>query len=512
MINKREKTYRRVLFYLLMLIGIIVRIWEFGLVPEGINQDEAFAGYEAFSLLHYGVDSSGYAFPIYFTTWGSGMNALEIYLMIPFISLFGLTTYTIRMPQVILASFTLLIIFLLSKEIFHSDICFISLFLTAIAPWHIMLSRWGLESNLAPAFLIFGLYFFVLGIEKPGFFILSSLFYGLSLYCYATIWLVVPVVLFLQVLYCLWYKKLHFCKETILSVLILSVLAIPLLLFLIINHGFLPEITTYFSIPRLVAMRQGEVSFRNIGNNFRNLCSIIFHQSDNYIINSTDQFGIFYHITLPFFLLGLFLLIYDIINSCRKKQYNGGIFIIINFVAAFFLGLLVQANITKINSLFLPMIIITSYGLYKVLLRFKKIFIASLIIYFILFVLFINYYFTDYNNEVKKYYYCGSKEMIEQASSYNRKIYVTKSLPYPVVLFYSKENVNSYIDTVQYSNYPSIFLEVDSFTNYSYNIDLDNLDDQALYLLDDSYDMSFFTDAGYKIIHSDGVFYLAYRQ
>lgn len=34
-------------------------------------------------------DSSGYRFPVYLTAWGSGMNALNTYLMIPFMAVFG---------------------------------------------------------------------------------------------------------------------------------------------------------------------------------------------------------------------------------------------------------------------------------------------------------------------------------------------------------------------------------------------------------------------------------------
>lgn len=512
-IHNHNELCKRFLFVALMLTGIIVRIWEFGVIPGDINQDEAFAGFEAYSLLHYGTDSSGYAFPVYFTAWGSGMNALEIYLMIPFISLLGLNTFAIRMPQVIIACFTLWVIFLLTKKIFQSAICFISLFLTAIMPWHIMLSRWGLESNLAPAFLIFGLYFFVLGLEKPLFYPLSALFYGLSLYCYATIWLIVPLILFLQILYCICYKKIQLCKETVISVLILFILALPLLLFLLINQGILPEIqTSFFSIPKLVVMRSNEVSLNNIGSNLKNLCYILFYQSDHYIVNAADFFGIFFPITLPLFLIGLFLLLCDIINHWKEKHFDAGIFIMIYFAASFLLGLLVEANITKINSLILPMIIIVSYGLYKMSLRFKKTAVLIFTAYFVLFISFTNYYFTGYKEKVKEYFYYGAAEMIERALDYDTTIYVTQKLPYPIVLFYSKENVTAYIDTVQYNNYPSSFLDVDGFTNYSYNIDLNHLDEQALYLLDDSYDTSVFTNAGFTIIHSDGMFYLAYKQ
>ena len=71
----------------LILIGVLVRGWALGAVPGGLNQDEAFAGYEAWSLLTSGVDSWGYPYPCYLVAWGSGMNALESYLAMPFLQI-----------------------------------------------------------------------------------------------------------------------------------------------------------------------------------------------------------------------------------------------------------------------------------------------------------------------------------------------------------------------------------------------------------------------------------------
>lgn len=56
----------------LIAIGILVRMAAFGSAPAGFNQDEAFAGYETWSLLTYGVDSWGYPWPCYFVSWGVG--------------------------------------------------------------------------------------------------------------------------------------------------------------------------------------------------------------------------------------------------------------------------------------------------------------------------------------------------------------------------------------------------------------------------------------------------------
>lgn len=103
----RHKRVHALIFVAILAVGIFVRIWHFGTVPGGLNQDEAFAGYEAWSLLKYGVDSAGYRFPVYLTAWGSGMNALNSYLMMPFIAIFGLKVWVIRLPQLIVACLTI---------------------------------------------------------------------------------------------------------------------------------------------------------------------------------------------------------------------------------------------------------------------------------------------------------------------------------------------------------------------------------------------------------------------
>ena len=188
-----QRTWLLPLF--LILIGVAVRLWQLGGLPCGLNQDEAYAGYEAYSMLQYGVDSWGYTNPCYFISWGSGMNVLESYLAMPFVALLGLTELAVRLPQAILACVSLPVVYLLLTRLFSRRVGLIGLFLTAICPWHIMLSRWGLESNLAPGLLLLGLYFLVRGLDSPPWLLLAALFYGLSLYAYATLWVVLPLTL-----------------------------------------------------------------------------------------------------------------------------------------------------------------------------------------------------------------------------------------------------------------------------------------------------------------------------
>jgi hypothetical protein len=44
-------------------LSVWVRVWQFPSIPAGLNQDEAAAGYESYSLLKTGMDKSGDIFP-----------------------------------------------------------------------------------------------------------------------------------------------------------------------------------------------------------------------------------------------------------------------------------------------------------------------------------------------------------------------------------------------------------------------------------------------------------------
>lgn len=300
--NKKD-----LLLLFLLLVGVIVRVIRFGEAPAGFNQDEAFAGYEAFSLLNYGVDSFGYRYPCYFVAWGSGMNVLESYLAIPFMKLFGCSVTTFRLPQLLLSCLSLPIFYALLRRVFSERTALLGLGLLAISPWHILLSRWGLESNLAPAVLLIALYFFIRGITDNKYWILSALFYGASLYAYATTWVVVPLTLLSCGIYLL-VKKVKFANRyTILSVALLFLLALPLILFVLVNKEIIPEISTpFFSVPKMLYMRSSEVSLKNLflPETYYNFFRIFLKQEDGLIWNTPGEFGLFYGFSLPFILLG----------------------------------------------------------------------------------------------------------------------------------------------------------------------------------------------------------------
>lgn len=478
---------------LILLMGCLARIVLLNNVPGGINQDEAFSGYEAYSLLHFGKDSSGYSFPVYLVTWGSGMNALNSYLMIPFLAIFGSHTWVIRLPQAIVACASLWVLYKLLQKLFQEQTALLGLFFFSICPWHLMMSRWGLESNLAPGFLLFGFYFFVLGIEHARYYLFSALFYGLSLYCYATIWPMVPFLIGLEVLYLLYTKKLKNIRYVWLSIVILALLALPLLLFLLVNSGHMEEVKTPFlSIPKLVVMRDNEISLSNIGGNFKNMVSILLQQNDDLYWNSTSEFGLYYKGTLVLFLFGLCICLKKAFLSLKERTFDGSVLCLIQLVMGAALGCLIEVNVNRINCIHIPIILMIVIGLselVKLLQReYKHAMKITVILLLSSFFLFEHFYFTTYRNEINTMFQDGLKEAVAYAMELSEEmepesgdIYLTRDFSYSKILLYSKLPVDKYIKTVEYTNYPSSFLDVSSFDKFHY--DFDTITSESVYII-----------------------------
>jgi len=506
--------HTELLFIIIMAAGIFARVYMFGDIPCGINQDEAYAGYEAYSLLHYGKDSYGYHFPVYFISWGSGMNVLETYLMMPFIALFGLETWVIRLPQLIMSVITLIVSYLLMECLFDKRAGLITMFLVAIAPWHIMFSRWALESNLAPAFLMPGFYFFVRGMDRQVYYIVSAVMYGLSLYTYATIWVLVPFIILLEIIYAIYRKKININTYTVVSFTVLFVMALPLLLFLLVNKGYIDEIkTSFISIPRLFYMRSGEFSLQNIPGNFKNICGIMLKQTDGLATNVYGNYSIFYRITLVFFVLGMFFIILDTVKDIRKKIKEKNeempcmpqLMLLIQFTGSFLLTLLVETNVNRANSFIMSVLLIAAFGLYKIINHAgTKLAWAVVAIYLVLFANFTHAYFKSYNKGDGGYAFSKGFEKafgvaMDKAPD-GSIIYITPSVTQSRVMFYSKIPVDEYINTVVYNNYPGAFMGTDSFGRFCMDWDIYNsIDTERTYVLDEGTDTSWFEQAGFQI-------------
>lgn len=473
-----ENRLRRILPAAVLLVGVFMRLWQLGQVPGGVHQDEAFSAYEAYCLLENGTDSWGYPFPVYFTAWGSGMNALEIYLMMPMVALFGLTTWAIRLPQAIVACLTLPAFYGVMRRLFGERTGLAALFVLAICPWHILLARWGLESNLAPGFLIFGLYFFVRGMERPAFYTVSALFYGLSLYCYATIWVVVPVIIALEAGYALHTGRMRPDRHMALSALILLLLALPLLLYLLINQDILPEIRTPFlSIPRMREVRIDEVSLSHAAENLRTMARMLILQTDGELYNAPSGYGLYYFPAVPFILIGAVCCTVRAARGLRSRQACAETLVLIQLLPALALGCLISGNIVRLNSIHMGVLMLETLGIAQVIRMFGRhrrcagaVILAA---YTALFAGFAHHYFTDYAERIDIVFREGLEEAVARAKELAGEtgtIDVLGGIEFPRILFCDATDPQAYTGTVTWKDGAERWLQAASFTRYRFGV------------------------------------------
>ena len=493
-VNISEDKIRAAALIFIFMLAAFARLRQFGAIPGGLNQDEAFAGYDAWALLHYGVDSSLHKYPVYLTAWGSGMNALESYLMIPFVALFGLKVWVIRLPQVIMGLLGVAAAYCVGKRI-STRTGLLFAFLLAVSPWHIMLSRWALESNLAPGFLLFALLFFLKGLENGRYLYLSAVLYGLSLYSYATIWPVVPFIIAAQVVYAMRKGKLKAGRQLYISGGILLAFALPLLLFLAVNCGYIREIDLgLFSVPRLPVMRSGEISLRNIPDNLKNMWEILLSRGDGLIWNTPEKFGIYYPVSLLFAVIGL----WESLRKLTGRRYAPEVFLLIGLAGGFVLSLLINVNVNRMNIIFMALIAFAAVGLDSVFGSLgKKAGIAVLAVYAALFISFEAYYFKDYPDAISADFRSGAGEAIETAMGYDGDIYV-EGMYHSQILFYSRLSPYEYDRSVQYEHYPAAYLSAKKFWRFDLDFNADVPEDpEGVYVLWAGRDVSAYEEAGF---------------
>lgn len=183
---------------LIFSLAAFLRLFQLDNVPPGFHIDEVSVGYNAYSLLQTGRDENGNLLPFYIDSFGDFRPAGYFYLTAPFIKVFGLNDFAARFPAALFGVLTVILLFFLTEKIFKNRfVAFLSAFLLAISPWHIIVTRATSESSVAIFLVTLGAYLFLVGTEKKNlwyFFFTFSAFF-ISFYFYHTPRIFVPLLL-----------------------------------------------------------------------------------------------------------------------------------------------------------------------------------------------------------------------------------------------------------------------------------------------------------------------------
>lgn len=501
------------IFILLILVGASVRLAYLGDLPAGLNQDEASAGYEAWAMLEHGIDRHGYRNPVHLVSWGSGQNALYSYLSMPFIKILGLTELSIRLTQAIFGVASLFVMYAVGRMLAGRNFALFALFALVISPWHIMMSRWGLESNLLPAIVFLAFAFLLRSIKSPRNIIPAFFLLALSLYAYGTAYLFVPLFVLGILAYGL-KRRLIDVKHWGIGLVVMTVIATPIGLFVLINLlDWQPIETPLFSIPKLIErVRFVELPaffepdfFEQVPMNIKAILNIFVSGYDKWSHNAIPEFGFYYRWGFFLSLLGIGVITYDLLKV-RHPSRNALALVLLWLAIAAMVSIMVPPNINRANLVWLPLVITAAYALYRLselavsdkarasLSSISRralpgIACVALMIYMtVSFIAFTSTYFGDWSERRINFFapsYHEAFHHLMRHTNENETIYLTPSKLYIYALLYSKLSPQMYLDTVYLVKNESV-PKVASFGRYVFKFDEKAMRDGNAFLADNN--------------------------
>ncbi len=429
-----ERSYR-LLLLLVVLTAVAVRVYQFGLIPGGVNQDGAMAAVDARALADYGTDRFGMKFPIHLTAWGYGqMSTMLSWLMIPFIRLFGLNTVTMRLPQLIVSLAGLLCLYLFIRNMFGKYAALAVLSFAAVNPWHILQSRWALDCNLFPHFFLAGLFLLhraLMNRIHRGLLCASMILFGLCMYCYGVSLYTVPVFLLGACLYLICSRTIS-PGHAVLAFLVYLSTAWPFIAVMAINFFGLESIEVFrlFTLPRFPAsVRSHDILFFSgdipgqLIDNCRSLVNITLLQKKDLPWNDLEGFGSMYLFSIPFGITGLI----SLLRVFRRK--TGAKLILLFLLSGIWCGLITgNVNINRLNIIYYPIMILSGLGIYQVFRWIPRppVRWGVAMAYLLSFALFTHTYFTSYAREIRYWFFgdfCEAVSALKESGA--EKYYIT---------------------------------------------------------------------------------------
>lgn len=215
---------------ILIVLSFLIRVWR--LDNLSLFGDEIDVGYQAYSLLKTRHDYRGYFLPFYTESLSESRAPLLIYLTIPFIKIFGLTTFGVRLLPVLAGVISIFFLYKLVKLLSQSEsLAIFSATALSLMPWHFHYSRAAFEVTLLIGLILAAIYFFYLFTHraKNKFLYFSIILFGLSFYTYNTANIFVPLlVIYLLISNWSFIQKQLNIKTLFIAILMSLILIAPL--------------------------------------------------------------------------------------------------------------------------------------------------------------------------------------------------------------------------------------------------------------------------------------------
>jgi len=416
----------KMVFWGLLLLAFVIRIWGFGRIPGGMNQDGAMAAVDARALANYGTDRFGTYMPVHFTAWGYGqMSVLLSYFMVPFIKLFGLNVLSARLPMLLFSMLGLAALYGIGRMLLGPAQAAVFLGFGALNPWHFMQSRWALDCNLFPHVFLLGLFALLMGIRGRKRWIYGSMvFFALCMYAYGIAFYTVPFFLIFMAAYLLVRKILKW-SDVLWCVGIYGLISWPICLTMMINAFGWKTMRTFFcTMPYFpYSVRSKDILFfsEEPGKQFLNNLNClwqIYVTGDYLPWNTIQGFGVITKCFLPFVLLGVYACIRRIREESDQRKKATFVAVLAFFCVGNLSGVITaNVNVNRINFLHYSLLILGSLGICFAARWIRKSGYVILAAFLVMSIFFLRAYFTEHAQVLKQYYYHDFLEAVSFAGN-----------------------------------------------------------------------------------------------
>lgn len=401
-----------ILLFGVILLGAVLRFYNVSNNPPGLYTDEVSIGLNAYDILKTGKDQYGYSYPLAFKSFGDYKMPVYVYLVSLSMVFFGKTDFAVRFPSALAGTLTILVVFLLFKELLKNDkktkpvaniLALVGAAILAILPWHLQFSRGGFENCVALFFYSTGLFFGIRYWKTKKWLYLLGIILCLCFaeYTYQSYRIVSPLTFFIVAII-LFFKEKKLFKNFLAAFIVFIFLSLPLIAFSLTPQGQERLLGTS-------AFGQGIFSGGFVGitkditiffNNYLSYFSLtyLFHLGDQINRHQVQNFGLLYLWQLPFLIAGFYFL---------TKTKNT----IMRFVTIFLLLVgpiaasiaLPSPHTLRFLSGTISYALLTALGIYQIYILRNKwrkfIFFTAAVIVLVSFVYFLDYYFVQYPKE-----------------------------------------------------------------------------------------------------------------
>ena len=135
--------------------AVVPRFFRLDRVPPALHVDEASNAWNAYTLLKTGKDQHGVSWPVFYTrAFGENRSVSYIYALMPFQALGGMNVWTTRLPAALAGLGAIALIYFVGARLFGRPTGLVAAGILAFNPWHIQVSRLGLEAALTPLLVL----------------------------------------------------------------------------------------------------------------------------------------------------------------------------------------------------------------------------------------------------------------------------------------------------------------------------------------------------------------------